>query len=212
MKISPKTTSPFENDTFPDGLLGSRRFAFNSYRWWRRHVFSLETSACSQGPVDNSSKQSKHREVETAVMGPGHLAVGLEQRLSGSLVSQCCLGASMLLDSSAFACGVGRNFSGHPNWFRGFQSGSASEAPRELLKNTDLWAPPSPTESVFFKKLPKWLRWSEPGLETKSNPTLLFFRWSQQLAQAQKAIYSTDISFAITLIQTQQFTSKEPSP
>lgn len=26
----PKTTSPFENDTFPDGLLGSRRFAFNS--------------------------------------------------------------------------------------------------------------------------------------------------------------------------------------
>lgn len=52
----------------------------------------------------------------------------------------------------AFA--YGGNLVVHFNEFRGFQPGSASEALRELLKNTDLWAPPSLTESVLFKSFP----------------------------------------------------------
>lgn len=49
-------------------------------------------------------------------------------------------------------------------------------------------------------------------MRTNNNPTLSLFRWSQKLAQAQRAIYSTDIYFAITLFQTQWFNSTEPGP
>ena len=70
-----------------------------------------------------------------------------------------------------------------------------------------IWAPPSPTELVFLKRLPKWHWRSEPGLGTNNNPTPSLFRWSQQSAQAQRAIYSTDIYFAITQFQTQWLNS-----
>lgn len=58
------------------------------------HMFSLETYTRSQGPVDDSAEQSQHREAETAVMGPWHLAAGLEHGFSLSpshlsAVSRC---------------------------------------------------------------------------------------------------------------------------
>lgn len=73
----------------------------------------------------------------------------------------------------------------------------------------------SPTQSSrtsAFEKLPKWLWWAEPSLGTNNNTTFWLFRWSQQLAQAQRVIYSTDIYFAITVFQIQWFNSTEPRP
>lgn len=156
VKISTNTTSPLENDMFPDGMLGSRLFAFNSCWWWHSHMFSLETSACSRGPGDNSSKQSWHRKTEAAVMyrsTPGCRARARVFSLPSISVSS--LGAHKLLDSSASDFGLQKNFSGHLNSFRGFQPGSASEVPGNFQKkNTDLWAPSGPTESVFLKNFP----------------------------------------------------------
>lgn len=135
VKMSTNTTSPFENDMFPDGMLGSRLFAFNSCRWWHSHMFSPETSACSRGPGDNSSKQRWHRKTEAAVVynpTPGYSAGARVFSLSSIPASS--LGAHKLLGSPAYDFCLLKNFSGHLSSFRGFQPGSASEAPGNFRK------------------------------------------------------------------------------
>lgn len=65
-----------------------------------------------------------------------HLAIGLEQGYSLSLSSipVSSLGAHKLLDSPAYDFCLLKNFSGHLSLFRGFQPGSASEAPGNFRK------------------------------------------------------------------------------
>lgn len=151
VKISTNTTSPLENDMFPNGILGSRLFAFNSCRWWHSHMFSLETSACSQGPGDNSSKQSWHRKTEAAVMynsTPGCRAGARVFSLPSIPVSS--LGAHKLLDSSASDFCLQKNFSGPLNSFRGFQPGSASEVPGNFQKKIQIYELHSVLPNQYF--------------------------------------------------------------
>lgn len=159
---------------FPDGLLGSRLFAFNPWRWWHSHMFSPETSACSQCPGDSSSKQSWHRKTEAAVMynsTPGCRARVRVFSLCGIPVSP--LGAHRLLDSSAYAFCLWRNFSGHLNLFRGFQPGSASEAPGNFRK-IQTYEPHPILLNQYFLKASQVTLMIRPGLRTNNNPPLTF--------------------------------------
>lgn len=62
-----------------------------------------------------------------------YLAIGLEQGILSSIPTSS-LGAHKLLGSSAYDFCLLKNFSGHLNSFRGFQPGSASEAPGNFQK------------------------------------------------------------------------------
>ena len=75
-------------------------------------MFSLETSACSQDPVDNSSKQSEPRDRRgsscSGPWAPGCRAGARVFSIPG--ISVLSLGVPHLLDSSAYDSTLGKNF------------------------------------------------------------------------------------------------------
>lgn len=127
VKIRTKTTSPLENDMFPDGMLGPGLFAFYSCKMMAQvscFPQGLLLGSCGQSIKAKQTQRDRSRGLDTSA--PGARLVSIPS------IPVFSVGIHKLRASSVYDFCLGRNFSGHFHWFRGFQPASASEAPREL--------------------------------------------------------------------------------